>query len=308
MKSVNWHYPLFLIPLAALTACSDSDPATPSSATHDVEIQFAAKVNDADFTCGTTYNAVGTGGGNPFRIDDFRLFIHDAHIHNHETGELYHIELTQDDWQADETAKLDFENGSDGGCTGTTQTNTSLRGEVTLPSSIDTTSTEVCFNVGVPASQNHINPLNQPKALADTTTHWSWMAGYKYIKIDGVGNPGVSPVQGFNVHLGAQVCAAVDPNDMSTSQCSQPNTFEVCIDDFNLETDTIAVDAGKVLAGSDVSVNNGTAAGCMAFPNDADCVEVMARLGLGQQYGEYGNVGATSSHTTGQVMFSRVSN
>lgn len=303
MTILKPHYtPMAIVAVAlGLTACSDNDP---NLVTRDVAIDFAAKVNGADFVCGQTYTGVGSGPHN-FRVNDFRLFIHEAHIHDDASGETYHIELTQDGvWQQDELALLDFENGSIGGCSGTDETNTSLRGEVTLLDNVDMTNTEVCFEVGVPASMNHLDPTTAASPLNDNTMQWNWLAGYKYMRIDGSGDPGGANT-GFNIHLGAQGCSngGVGTGAPPTSACTVANTFEVCVDGFNTSTSRVAIDVGSVLAGSNVSVNTaGTAAGCMSFIGDEDCVEVMPRLGLDYSYG--GATG-TSSYTGGQAMFSR---
>jgi uncharacterized repeat protein (TIGR04052 family) len=309
MKSVNWHYPLFLVPALVLTACSDNDTTQatndPSMVTRDVTIDFAAKINGADFACGQTYTGVGTGS-HDYQVNDFRLFVHEAHIHDDASGQTYHIELTQDGvWQQDELALLDFETGCG---TGTAETNTSLRGEVTLLDNVDMTNTEVCFTVGVPTSMNHQDTTNAASPLNDASMQWNWLAGYKYIRIDGVGDFGTDPANantGYNIHLGAQGCSndGAGTGAPPTQACSVPNTFEVCVDGFNVGSSRVAVDAGPVLAGSDVSTNTtGTAFGCMSFMGDEDCVEVMPRLGLDYSYG---NATGTSTYTAGQAMFTR---
>jgi hypothetical protein len=43
----------------------------------------------------------------------------------------------------------------------------------------------------------------------------------------------------------------------------------------------VVVDPAPVLAATDLTANApGTSPGCMSFPDDADCAEVMPRLGL----------------------------
>lgn len=289
---------LFSSILGLLGACS-SDSGT-SETTEDVTVQFAAKVNGADFNCGQTYPNVGAGS-HDYTVNDFRLFVHEAYVHDDASGNTYPVELTQDDvWQVDDMALLDFEDGCG---TGTSETNTSLRGEVTLADDVDLTETGFCFTVGVPASLNHSDVNAAPSPLNDATMQWNWLAGYKFVRIDGIGDPnGVAT--GFNVHLGSQGCPAGTDGTAGppTSACTVPNTFEVCVDAFNVTTDRIAIDVGSVLAGNDVSVNSpATAFGCMAFVGDEDCVEVMPRLGLDYSYG--GATG-TSTFTGGQVMFS----
>lgn len=306
MKSVNWHKPLFIIPLLALAACSSNDPAPTAQ---DVAIQFAAKVNGADYACGQTYANVGTGP-HDYTVNDFRLYVHNAHIHDHNSGETYTIELDQDGvWQQDNLALLDFENNCTGSG-GTSETNTSLRGSVTVPTTVDMANTEVCFELGVPASLNHQDSTVADAPLNLTTMQWNWLVGYKYVRIDGFGDPN-NANNPFNIHLGAQGCPA-GANGTSgppTAACSVPNTVEVCVDGFNVASSRIAVDAGAVLAGNDISVNlNGAATarpGCMSFVDDADCIEVMPRLGLDYSYGSVNTTMAASAEPIQQKMFSR---
>ena len=286
--------------LLALTGCSDSNPP-------DVTVEFAAKVNGADYDCGQTYTGVGTGP-HDYTVNDFRLFVHDAHIHD--AGTEYPIELTQDGvWQQDDLALLDFEDNCTGSG-GTAETNTALRGSVNVPASVDLGNTEVCFTLGVPASMNHQDSTAAAAPLNLAALQWNWLVGYKYVRIDGFGDPSGAN-NPFNIHLGAQGCPA-GANGTSgppTSACTVPNTVEVCVDGFNLATNRIAVDVGAVLAGNDISVNlNGAPTarpGCMSFVDDADCIEVMPRLGLDYAYGSVTTNMTPSSQPIQQVMFGR---
>lgn len=297
MKIVKQHLPLLLVASlsVALTACSDSDPG--------VSIDFAAKVNGADYNCGQTYTGVGTGG-HDFTVNGFRMYIHDIHIHDDASGNTYNIELNQDGvWQLDNLAMLDFE---DGCAVGTPETNTSIQGTVSVPASVDLTATEVCFTVGVPADKNHIDETTAASPLNASGMLWAWKVGRKYIRVDGFGDPS-NANNPFNLHLGAQGCPGASTTAPPTSACTVPNTFEVCVDNFNVNTNRVAVDIGSVFEGNDVSVNlNGgetARPGCMSFIDDNDCEEIMPRLGLDYAYGRVS--GTASTYTGGQKMFSK---
>lgn len=291
----------------ALGGCSSSgeDPIAEEDpiVEKDVVIEYAAQVNGADFSCGQTYTGIGTGGDD-YQVNDFRLYVHDPYIHDQDTGDKYPIELTQDGvWQQDNVALLDFE---DGCSTGTTETNTVIAGKVAVPESISLDNTEVCFTVGVPADKNHLN-VNDATAvespLNDSTLWWVWKTGYKYIRIDGVGDPSGTP-NPFVLHLGAQGCPGESMDAPPTSECTVPNTFQACIANFNVETDVIAVDPAFVFEANDVSENQGAKPGCMSFVDDDDCEEIMPRLGLDYSYGR-SLTGVPSSYTGGQRLFSK---
>ncbi len=286
-----------------MSACSNSNAPAPQ----DVSIKFAAQVNGADFTCGQTYTGIGVTGSD-FQVNDFRLYIHDIHIHDDATGVQYPIELVQDgQWQLDNVAMLDFENSNDSAsCNGTTETNTMVQGKVTVPASVDLSNTEVCFTVGVPADKNHIDEATAASPLNASGMLWAWKVGRKYIRIDGVGDPtGVN--NKFNLHLGAQGCPGASATAPPSAACSVPNTFEACVSNFDVVNSVIAVDPAPVLAGNDITVNldGGATAkpGCQSFVDDNDCEEIIPRLGLDYSYGRVS--GTPSVYTGGQVMFSK---
>jgi len=289
-----------------LAACSDSDDVSDivESTTQDVSINFAAQVNGANFTCGDTYTGIGTGGDD-LQVTDFRMYVHDAHIHDELTGAEYDIELTQDGvWQKDNVVLLDFADGSAGCTDASIQMNTAINGKVTVPVTVDLSAAEMCFVVGVPEAINHIDTTLAESPLNAGGMFWFWKDGYKYIRVDGKGDPtGVNA--SFNMHLGAQGCPGTDKNAAPTSACTEPNIIEVCIDNFDVVNSVVAVDPAPVFEANDVKVNLSgamTPPGCQSFINDADCDEVMPRLGLDYTYGGTGNV---STYTAGQKMFSK---
>ena len=301
MKQPNNHTAV-VIALASIviSGCSSSNDPVPQ----DVAINFAAQVNGAGFTCGQTYTGIGTTGSD-FQVNDFRMYVHGVHIHDDATGKQYPVELTQDgQWQLDDVAMLDFENSNDSAtCNGTPETNTVVKGKVTVPSNVDLSNTEVCFEVGVPADKNHINEATAASPLNASGMLWAWKVGRKYIRIDGVGDPnGVN--NKFNLHLGAQGCPDGSATAPPSSACTASNTFEACVANFDVVNNVIAVDPAPVLAANDVTVNlnGGTTAkpGCQSFVDDNDCEEIMPRLGLDYSYGRVS--GTASVYSAGQVL------
>jgi uncharacterized repeat protein (TIGR04052 family) len=300
--------PLLLLVAASsilLSACSDDDTAATGTAAKDVAIQFAAKINGADFNCGQTYPNVGSGS-HDYKVNDFRMYLHEAHIHDDATGNTYPIELTQDGtWQLDDVAMLDFEDNCS--TNGTPELNTQVRGSVSTPATVDLTATEVCFTLGLPADKNHIDSATAESPLNASSMLWAWQVGRKYIRIDGFGDPTTTNMP-FNLHLGAQGCPGSSPTAPPDSACTVPNTVEVCIDNFNVASSVVAVDPGFVFEANDVSVNlNGgptARPGCMSFIDDDDCKEIMPRLGLSYDYGLTTGT-APSTYAAGQKLFSK---
>lgn len=309
MNKFNKNFSLVLTIAGSLiiSACSDdaadaaADAAADVPVEQDVAINFAAQVNGQDFVCDTPNTGVGTGG-DVYKVTDFRLFVHDASIRDASTGEDHKIALTQDGvWQRDNVALLDFEDGAVN-CTGTLETNKTLAGKVTVPATVDLDDAEVCFTVGVPEDKNHLDVAAVESPLNDPGMYWAWKIGYKYIRIDGVGDPDGTP-NPFVLHLGAQGCPGASKTAPPDSACTVPNTFEVCVANFDVKNDVIAVDPANVFEANDMTANHGAKPGCMSFVDDNDCEEILPRLGLDYAYGRVS--GTESAYTAGQKLFNK---
>lgn len=312
--------------VATATGCSDSEEEAVAAILTDqsITVNFAAKVADQDFNdnCTGKYATVGTGtgSGDEYKIEDYRMYIYDVHVHDPILGEL-DVELDQDgQWQHDNVALLDFESAHDATnpasdpaseCTGTYETNTRIVG--TVDADVDLTDTQICFEVGVPFQYNHLDkdaastpsPLNAPGMM------WVWKNGHKFIRVDGFGDPDGANEK-FVLHLGSQgdcqMQVMSDPNSPPSAACSVPNTFEACISNFNVDTDSITVDVADVFAANDVSTNLGgvnNKPGCQSFPGDDDCAEVFPRLGLEYSTSNYGNATFNSMAPKQQMLFSK---
>lgn len=60
-----------------------------------------------------------------------------------------------------------------------------------------------------------------------------------------------------------------------------PNTLSLKVDGFDPAKNVLVVDPAPVVADADLTVNAPeTSPGCMSFPDDGDCMTVMAKLGL----------------------------
>jgi hypothetical protein len=64
-------------------------------------------------------------------------------------------------------------------------------------------------------------------------------------------------------------------------QCANPNRIAVRFARFDATRNIVVIDPARVLAKANVDTNvPETPAGCMSFPNDADCLTVMPAMGL----------------------------
>lgn len=251
---------VLLAALPALVSCGE-DTNEEEATAEAVEIHFNALVNGAPFVCGATVDGLGTSGER-LSFVDLRLFVHNFVLLGPD-GEEYPVTLEENGvWQQSGVAMLDFEDGCDNG---TSQLNKSVSGTAPVG-----TYTGLRFSVGVPpelnssetALENRGSPLNQ------SAMFWSWRSGYKYVRLDTD-----SPF--FRFHLGAVAC----DDDF---QCNEVNIPTFTFDAIDIETETVGLDIGTLLADSDLSQNTpGTAPGCMGESSDVDCTAIFNNFGLG---------------------------
>jgi uncharacterized repeat protein (TIGR04052 family) len=267
---------------AGLSACATSPTTT--GAEQAVTINFAARIGDKPARCGESYPGVGTSGAT-IMLQDFRIYVSEVRLLAADGREVP-LKLTADNqWQNDKVALLDFENAT-GNCNGNAPMNTAIRG--TAPAG---QYTGVVFEIGVPYELNHKDPTLAAAPLNYSALTWPWRIGYKFTTIDfdtaskpaapaASSMPGMA-ASGFSIHLGSTDCGAGSPTTPPTSPCANANRPTYRLDGFDLRQQTVALDLGALLAATDVTINApNSASGCMAFPNDDDCIAIMDRFGL----------------------------
>jgi uncharacterized repeat protein (TIGR04052 family) len=257
---------LLLLPLLGATTAASC--AAPDDVLRAVEIPFSAVVGEEAFACDGTY-ALGAPAAEVQPID-LRLYVHDFAVLS--DGERVPLVLDDDEFQGSGVALLDFEDDS-GACeTGSPAVHTSVTGAVPQGTGVD----GVSFRVGVPEDQNHLDAATAPAPLNVPGLWWSWVGGYKFMKID-VAAP-ANPE--FYFHLGATTCEG-DPADGFS--CAHGNIATV-----DVEGDAVEIDLARLY--QDVDVNEPLAEGdavpgCMAFEGDPECPAMFAALGLGFEGG-----------------------
>ncbi len=271
-------------PLAAPAALVAAMIAAPALADTPVAIPFAAEIGGKPFACDASYADLGSTKATVQAVD-FRLFVSEVALVRAD-GSLQPVALDQDgQWQLDDLALLDFEDATGACANGTAGTNTTLRG--TVP---EGDYTGLAFTIGVPFAQNHGDPTVSPAPLNTTAMFWNWQGGYKFLRIDLVPEAmasaskgvteGASNAKGWFLHLGSTLCEAASKTTAPTA-CANPNRIAIRLDGFDPAVNTVVIDPAAVVAEADLTVNApDTSPGCMAFLKDADCLTVMARLGL----------------------------
>lgn len=250
----------------------DDHAAMTGGATQEVALRFKPVVGDKPFTCGQSYENIGSTNSK-ITPTDFRFYVHNVRMID-ASGKETPVALEQDGkWQVDNLALLDFENGSGPCANGTADTNEVIKGKVPAGKY-----TGVKFAVGVPFERNHADPAKAPSPLNLTQLFWVWNSGYKFARIE-MQTTGLP--NGWMLHLGSTGCQPGGTMQTIPTKCEFGNRAEITLSNFNVNGDVVVTDLKKLLDGANVDVNQPkTARGCMSAQNDADCAPLFANIGL----------------------------
>jgi uncharacterized repeat protein (TIGR04052 family) len=227
-----------------------------------VTIRFKATVGGADFACGQNYMGQGSAG-TTVTPQDFRMFVQDMKLIRADGTEVPVQYDKRAPWQSETVALLDFENGS-GRCAGegNPEMNTTITGTVAAGEY-----TKISFVNGVPDDLNHADPLTLPEPLSKySALSWSWLIGYRFIKLElaQVSTAGLAFGLGL-VHTG--------------NNGSLINRNKIVLSGFDAATSTIAVDAGAVFKGADLSMD------WQCHSVESECDPMFKALGINFQTG-----------------------
>lgn len=279
-----------LLAAAVLTACggSSSSPAADKA----VSITFAAVNGTTPVTCATTLTGMGTTGVSA-AVQDLRFYITNVVLIN-DKGVAVPVKLDANKWQLTQGSEMvsliDLENAT-GACAtgGTADMNAVITG--TVP---DGNYVGLKASVGVPETMNHTAVAGGTPPLDSAAMNWSWQSGRKFTKIElnPVGGitktvaatattaAVVSNIPTFNLHVGSTGCTAkVGTTDIYT--CTNLNLSDFSLSAFNVDTQKVALDIGQLFKTTNITVENGGAAGCMSGTTDPECPALFSELGIG---------------------------
>jgi uncharacterized repeat protein (TIGR04052 family) len=322
-----------LICAAALSACgggSDTVVSTPA-ADQAVSIQFAAVNGTTPVTCGTRLTGLGSTSV-AADLKDLRFYITNVALIN-DKGVAVPVTLNSNNWQltqGSETVSLiDLEDAS-GACadaTHTAETNAVITG--TVPAG---TYVGLKASMGVPETLNHSAITGGVAPLDVAATAWSWQSGRKFTKIEvnPVGGilktiaavpatattPAIpastSTVSTFNFHLGSTGCTAkVDAAGVALKDaagnalytCANPNVMDFTLANFDPAQQQVALDIGQLFKTTNITQDNGGAAGCMSGATDPECPTLFTELKIA--FGS-GSNGLSINGGAGQQVFKAV--
>ena len=280
-------FSLAALAAATLAACGGGGDDGPQA----VEIQFAAMAGNTAIGCGSTVTGLGSTAATG-NVKDFRFYISQVKMVRADGVEVPLTLPANDNWNltagADSVTLVDLENAT-GDCptaTGTTATNAVVKG--TVPAG---TYTGVKMTMGVPFALNHTdwaNPTTTKAPLDIQALAWNWQGGRKFAKIE-VTDPLASAAAGtagkwasptFNFHLGSTGCIGNPATGTQVSSCTAPNRMDIKLASFNPATQKVAVDIQPLLDGTNVTVNQAAATGCMSGGTDPECLNVFKALAI----------------------------
>ena len=164
--------------------------------TQEVAINFEGWVGEDKFVCGESYDKVGASEST-ITPTDFRFYVSNVALID-EDGNAIPLELEQDGkWQYENTALLDFEDGTAACDNGTADTNTTIVG--TIP---EGNYESLQFTLGVPKNLNHDDAAIAPSPLNLTSMWWNWQGGYKFLRADIQTDSPISNVSSDTSHSG----------------------------------------------------------------------------------------------------------
>jgi uncharacterized repeat protein (TIGR04052 family) len=218
-----------------------------------------------------------TWGGQPFgcttpvagaALNDLRFFVSELEFGNADGNRTPAVLADKGRWQGNSVALVDLEDAAGSCLNGTPDTNDAVlvhvpRGDYR----------GLRFLIGVPFAVNHSDPLGASAPLDDTTMHWHWRSGYKFLRT------GMQHPEGrILLHLGSAGCEGTVPDIRG---CRYPNRFTVELDEWQPGM-TISVDVQVLTRAAGASRGD---VHCESGPADPDCRALMPVLGLGDAAG-----------------------
>jgi uncharacterized repeat protein (TIGR04052 family) len=262
--------------------------------TKPVEVKFAARVGDAPLDCTKSYQ-VGSppSAAKPLGL---RAYVYDVALVR-ASGERVEVMPTDHGkWENSGVTLLDFVKKTAGCDDGTTDTNTTVVGQV--PDHGDYVGLH--FRIGVPDALDHLNGATQPSPLNDPNLFWSWQAGYIFMQTAWA----TESTRYWEFSLSESVSAGGATSKNCTAAAKDagncPATFAPDIDlaHFDVARDTVKFDLAALVAKVNLARSTYTpygqqpsknpsenvdldyVAGCHMDPVDAECSELLESLGI----------------------------
>ena len=129
----------------------------------------------------TGHDGVSTPNGN-LKVSDFRMFVRNPLLHSEDAS--YEVSIQQGPWQSQGIALVALA-GDD---VLSTRPPPSLFGTITQSPTGDLSgplsATVLTVTIGLEPASNHANPTTAAAPLTAGSMHWSWQAGYKFVRFE----------------------------------------------------------------------------------------------------------------------------
>lgn len=219
-------------------------------------IPFTATLGATELSCGADAEKL--------QLTDLRFFVFSPTL-SREDGSQVRIELGENDrWQNGDLVLIDLEDGRSACQNGTSDTNSLVTGIVPAGDYRG-----LRFTVGVPFDANHADPLAALPPLDDSTMHWHWRSGYKFLRA-GVARDDDS----FWIHLGSAGCEGSVRNIRG---CAFPNRFDVELPAFE-PGNRVRIDLSALVEAA--ALDDGIPADCASGPAETPCAAAFRVFGI----------------------------
>ena len=285
---------------AILAACGGGDDGP-----RDVSIEFTALAGTTAVKCGTVVSGLGSGNVDA-KVKDLRFYIANVQLLRADGSKVALALPANNDWNytsgEQRLTLIDLEDATGDCSAGTPATNATIQGTVPAGDYVG-----VEMTMGVPFALNHSDYATAIKPLDVQAMAWSWQSGRKFAKVevtDPLGTAGTWVSKTFNFHLGSTGCVG-NPASGQTVSCTAANRMVFGFSSFDPSKQKIALDVKALLAGTDITVNQASAPGCMSGGTDPECLNVFKALAIDWQADGTGS-GLPVNNGAAQTLFKAV--
>ncbi len=149
-----------------------------------------------------------------------------------------------------------------------------------------TNNSHIRFDLGLPFTVNHLNPLTQESPLNIPTMFWGWQKGHKFLRLEMTSNN-----DNWLFHLGSVGCKAASPLRAPKQACRYHNryNFELPI---SKENNKITLDLSALL--NNLTITEQTS--CQSSPNEASCQTLFSNLREKNEHGVFQSIKKNAQH------------
>lgn len=236
---------LALLIAVILLGCSPA--LVNDDSTHFFSLRVQPYANGEVIGCDYTFEYSDSS----WTIDKLAFFLSSVEIKSRSTDQWKAIELKTNKWQSNGIGLLWFNTH----CDRQTPQNTELA--LVMSHEDWKKASAVRFELGVPFTMNHLNPVTQESPLNIPDMFWTWQAGHKFLRLD-LMSQNTGENKAWSYHLGSLGCKSASSLRAPAQPCKTPNRFPIEVS-LDTSSNEFVFDINSLLSG--VQVNSQTS--CM---------------------------------------------